>query len=99
MLLRLKYRVMLTFDQLLRQVVGYRVYNEKVTTSRMSARSLANPSHCVAILMSAEGRFLECRNCLLRVQFASGAHYEVIVQQFESHPCGPLISIPEVAIG
>jgi hypothetical protein len=34
--------------------------------------------------MSAEGRFLECRHCRLRVQFAAGAHYEEIARQFDS---------------
>ena len=65
----------------------------------MAARSVTNPSHCVAIVMSAKGRFLECRNCLLRVRFVSGAHYEVIAKQFEAHPCAPVISIAEVVVG
>jgi hypothetical protein len=46
----------------------------------------------IAILTSVEGRFLECRNCLLRVQFPAGTHYEVIVKQFESHSCSSLTS-------
>jgi hypothetical protein len=49
--------------------------------------SVVCPSHRIAILMSAHGRFLECQNCLLRVQFAAGSHYEVIAKQFESHSC------------
>jgi hypothetical protein len=58
------------------------------------------PSHSIAMLMSAEGRFLECRICRLRVQFTSGAHYEVIAKQFESHPCGSSFSsIPELVVG
>jgi hypothetical protein len=52
---------------------------------------VACPSHRIAILMSAKGRFLECRHCLLRVQFAAGSHYEVIAKQFESHLCGSAI--------
>jgi hypothetical protein len=66
----------------------------------MSARSLACPSHSIAILMSAEGRFLECQNCRLRVHFSAGAHYEVIARQFESHPCGSSFSsIPQLVVG
>jgi|HubBroStandDraft_4_1064222.scaffolds.fasta_scaffold22100_5 hypothetical protein len=48
-------------------------------------------SHRIAIVMSAHGRFLECRHCLLRVRFAAGSHYEVIAKQFESHSCDSLI--------
>jgi hypothetical protein len=48
-------------------------------------------SHRIAILMSAKGRFLECRHCLLRVRFAAGSHYDVIVKQFESRSCGSAI--------
>jgi hypothetical protein len=58
----------------------------------MSASSCVCPSHRIAILMSVEGRFLECRNCLLRVKFPAGAHYEVIAKQFESHSCSSSIS-------
>jgi hypothetical protein len=46
------------------------------------------PSHRIAILMSAEGRFLECQNCRVRVRFVAGSHYEAIAKQFESRSCG-----------
>ena len=55
------------------------------------------PSHRIAILMSAEGRFLECLNCLLRVPFTSGAHYEVIAKQFDSHSCSSPIPLKDDA--
>ena len=53
----------------------------------MSASSVVCISHCIAILMSSAGRFLECRNCLRRVQFPAEAQYELIAKQFESHSC------------
>ena len=43
--------------------------------------------HRIGILMSAEGRFLECMNCRLRAKFPAGAHYDTIAKQFESQPC------------
>jgi hypothetical protein len=66
----------------------------------MSANSLACPSHRIAILMAAEGRFLECLTCRLRLKFAAGTHYEVIVRQFDSHLCGSSTSsIPRLVVG
>jgi hypothetical protein len=66
----------------------------------MSASSLACPSHSIAIVMSAEGRFLECLNCRLRVRFTAGARYEVIAKQFDSHVCGSAISsVPRLVGG
>jgi hypothetical protein len=65
-----------------------------------TASSVVCPSHRIAIVMSARGRFLECRHCLLRIQFAAGSRYEVIVKQFESHSCGspiPSEDAPRVA--
>jgi hypothetical protein len=64
----------------------------------MSANSLTRPSHRVAILMAAEGRFLECLNCRLRIRFSAGTQYEVIVRQFDSHLCGSSISSPRLAV-
>jgi hypothetical protein len=58
----------------------------------MSANSFVPPSHRIAILMSAAGRFLECRTCHLDLTFPAGAHYEVIAKQFESHSCSSTIS-------
>jgi|GEM_PF-1439922 len=46
-----------------------------------------SPSHLIAILMSASGRFVVCRKCHLSIEFLSGAHYETITKQFESHVC------------
>jgi hypothetical protein len=66
----------------------------------MSAKSLACPSHCIAVLMAPDGRFLECQNCRLRIRFAAGTHYEVIVREFDSHLCGsPISSAPRLAVG
>jgi hypothetical protein len=58
----------------------------------MSASTSLCPTHRIAILMSVKGRFLECRNCLLRVQFPAGTHYEVIAKQFEPHSCSASLS-------
>jgi hypothetical protein len=58
----------------------------------MSASSVVCISHCIAILMSVEGRFLECRNCLRRVQFPAEAHYALIAKQFDAHSCSFSIS-------
>jgi hypothetical protein len=46
------------------------------------------PPHRVAILMSAAGRFLVCRNCQLRLkEFPAGTRYDTIAKEFESHAC------------
>ena len=58
----------------------------------MAVSSVVCFSNRIAILMSVEGRFVECRNCLRRVQFPAEAHYEVTAKQFESHSCGSSIS-------
>jgi len=50
--------------------------------------SSSTPSpHCIGILMSAAGRFLECGNCQLSFEFPAGEHYDTIAEQFESHSC------------
>jgi hypothetical protein len=45
-------------------------------------------THHIGILMSAEGRFLQCINCRLTLKFPPGTHYDKVLQGFESHPCG-----------
>jgi hypothetical protein len=65
----------------------------------MSAIGVPFPLHRIAILMSVEGRFLECQNCFLRIEFAAGAHYEVIAKQFESHSCSCAIPSKDNAPG
>ncbi|HXO34741.1 MAG TPA: PAS domain S-box protein [Candidatus Acidoferrales bacterium] len=45
------------------------------------------PPHLIAILMSTSGRFVVCRGCHLRFAFPSGAHFDLIAKQFESHLC------------
>jgi hypothetical protein len=59
----------------------------------MSASSVVCIYHRIAILMSSAGRFLECRNCLRRVQFPAEAHYELTAKQFESHSRSFSISV------
>ena len=51
-----------------------------------ASTSLA-PPHLIAILMSTSGRFVVCRGCHLRFAFPSGAHFDLIAKQFESHSC------------
>ena len=53
----------------------------------MSANSSPPPPHRIAILMSPEGRFLQCRDCNLSFQFPGGAHFDIVARQFESHLC------------
>ena len=53
----------------------------------VSASSAALPLHHFGVLVSAAGRFLMCIDCELRFEFPSGADYQAIAQQFESHPC------------
>ena len=73
---------------------------QRVGLIAMSAKSLARPSHCIAVLMAPDGRFLECQTCRLRIQFAAGTHYDVVVIQFDSHLCGSSSSsIPRVVLG
>jgi hypothetical protein len=54
----------------------------------MSARSVPSSSHPVGVLMSPTGRFVVCIDCHLSVEFPTGAHYDIIARQFESHSCG-----------
>ena len=53
----------------------------------MSAKISTSPSHLIAILMSALGRFVVCRECHLSFEFLSGTHYDTIAKRFESHLC------------
>jgi hypothetical protein len=48
--------------------------------------------HRIAVLMSPEGRFLECIDCRLQVEFAAGKQYNTILKQFESQSCSPVVS-------
>jgi hypothetical protein len=41
----------------------------------------------IGIRMCAAGRFVACMDCLLSVEFPSGAHYDTIAKRFESHSC------------
>jgi hypothetical protein len=45
------------------------------------------PAHRIAVLMSPEGRFLQCRDCNLIFQFPDGAHFNAVAKQFASHLC------------
>src|SRR5579859_5114092 len=50
--------------------------------------------HLIAILMSPEGRFLQCRNCQLSFTFPNGAQFGVIAKQFGSYLCSSPMRIP-----
>ena len=54
----------------------------------MSASSSPPSGHHIGVLMSPEGRFLECINCRLSFEFPNGAHYGTVAKQSESHSCG-----------
>ena len=59
----------------------------------MSASSSPPPSppHRIAIIMSPEGRFLQCRDCQLTYTFPDGLKFGVIAKQFDTHACLSLI--------
>jgi hypothetical protein len=62
----------------------------------MSANSPPPPGpHCVGILMSPEGRFLECRNCKLSFRFPVGAKYDDVATHFDSYVCLFSTRIPD----
>ena len=50
--------------------------------------------HRIGILLSPEGRFLECADCQISFKFPGGAQFGEIAKQFEFHLCGPPIDIP-----
>jgi len=52
----------------------------------MSQRSVPS-THRIGVLTLPAGRYLECRDCLLRFNFPTGAQYDVIAKQFQSHLC------------
>jgi hypothetical protein len=43
--------------------------------------------HHLGVVMSAKGRFMECINCRLRLEFPAGMEYDTIAKRFESYPC------------
>ncbi len=51
----------------------------------------STPAHRIGILMSPDGRFVECIHCLLRFEFPQGAHYDTICKQFAPYPCSSTI--------
>jgi hypothetical protein len=50
------------------------------------AGSTSVPHH-LAVVMTPAGRFMECINCRLRLEFPAGTEYDTIAKRFESHPC------------
>jgi hypothetical protein len=54
----------------------------------MSAKTSRSQTHLIAISLSAAGRFLVCRECDLRLEFPSGAHYDILAKEFDSRECG-----------
>ena len=63
--------------------------------SRSTGSESTPTAHLIGILMSAGGRFLECRNCHLSFEFPAGAHYEAIAKQFEAHSCNSPIPLKD----
>jgi hypothetical protein len=45
------------------------------------------PAHRIAILMSPDGRYLQCRDCHLTYTFPDGLKFGVIAKQFYAHSC------------
>jgi hypothetical protein len=60
----------------------------------MSANS-PPPPHRIGILMSPVGRFLECTDCKRSFIFPEDALFDAVAKQFESHPCGSPVRIPD----
>lgn len=44
-------------------------------------------SHRICIVMSADGRRLRCRDCLLSFSFPFGAQYDEVAKEFQMHEC------------
>jgi hypothetical protein len=53
----------------------------------MDAAGSTQNLHHLGILMSPSGRFLECLNCRVRIEFPKEVHFETVSKQFASHPC------------
>jgi hypothetical protein len=54
----------------------------------MSANSSPPPPpHRIAVLMSPEGRFLQCKDCHLTYIFPDGLKFGVVAKQFDAHTC------------
>jgi hypothetical protein len=49
-------------------------------------------AHRVGILMSQNGRFLECIRCHLSFAFPPGTQYDTIAKQFESYLCASAVT-------
>ena len=50
------------------------------------AGSTSVPHH-LAVVMSPAGRFMECINCRLRLDFPAEANYDAVAKLFEFYPC------------
>jgi hypothetical protein len=53
----------------------------------ISAKNPPPPPHRIAILMSPEGRFLQCGDCHLTYTFPDGLKFGVVAKQFDAHTC------------
>jgi hypothetical protein len=52
-----------------------------------TSSSPPSPPHRLAVIMSPEGRFLQCRDCQLTRTFPDGIKFGVIAKQFGAHSC------------
>ena len=53
----------------------------------MPANNSPLPAHRIVILMSPLGRFLQCKDCELSLEFPMGIHYDDMAKEFGSRPC------------
>jgi hypothetical protein len=61
----------------------------------MSASSSPpSPPHRIGIMMSPEGRYLQCSDCQLRFTFPDGVKFGDIAKQFDLHSCTSPIRRP-----
>jgi hypothetical protein len=52
------------------------------------------PPHRIGIIVSPEGRFLQCRDCQLAYTFPDGIKFDEIAKQFDAHSCVSPIRTP-----
>jgi len=58
----------------------------------MPANGSPPPAHRIVILMSPLGRFLQCKDCELSLEFPMGMRLNQIAKEYESRPCSSPVS-------
>jgi len=63
----------------------------------MPANGSPSPVHRIVILMSPLGRFVQCKDCELSLEFPMGMRLNEIAKEYESRPCSPPVSSSDPA--